>query len=69
MRRGVYAVVGAFLGAIMGFLIPMVLAGFMVRSGTDPSGAGGASFLGIVTVPYGIVIGRKIGIRIAESLE
>lgn len=53
----------------MGFLIPMVLAGFMVRSGTDPSGAGGASFLGIVTVPFGIVIGRKIGILIAESLE
>jgi hypothetical protein len=50
-----------FTGAVVGFMIPFLLAQIYVARGGDPTAAGALSFLTLFTIPIGIVVGIAAG--------
>jgi len=62
-------IIFAFLGAVLGFVIPFVAAHIYVinlkrKEGedADTTGAGGFSFIPLATIPLGIVVGILFGL-------
>ena len=53
-------VIGGVIGALLGFFVPFLLAQVYVKRGGDPTAAGAFSFLTLVTIPVGIIIGVAV---------
>ena len=59
--NGMYKLIGAIGGGLLGLLIPFLLMLIYAAAGDDPTAAGAFSFFPIATIPLGIVGGWKIG--------
>ena len=61
MKTLIYCIIGAFLGGISGFLLPILLYYFLVLTGSDDSVGQAISFFPIFMVPLGILLGALFG--------